>query len=60
MNYIYGSLLRKLKDSNLVYVIYANNCAFIYNYERLLQFEVEEKEIRRKEKIFHLMIIKLQ
>ena len=50
--HIYSSLLKKLKNSDLVYVIYADNCAFIHNYERLLQFEIEEKEQRKLENKF--------
>ena len=58
--HIYNSLLKKLKNSNLVFITYADNCTFIHDYNRLLQFEIEEKELKNKKEKLHLSIIKLQ
>ena len=48
--HIYGSLLKKLKNSDIVYVTYADNCAFLYDVNRIKQYEIEEKETRKENK----------
>lgn len=51
----YSSLLRKMRESKMVNIVFADNQAIIYDKQKFLQFEADEKSLRKQEnkKKFH-------
>lgn len=45
----YSSLLRKMRESKMVNIVFEDNQAIIYDKQKFLQFETDEKNLRKQE-----------